>query len=53
LKISSQVIHESHGVRPPAQLVCVPPSTAKLSTTRRLFDTTSFVLPPRTFGSWS
>jgi hypothetical protein len=50
---SSQVIHEPHGVGPPAQLVCVPPSTAKLSVTRRSLDTTSLVLPPRTFGSGS
>jgi len=47
---SSQVIHEFHGVVPPAQLVSVPPRMAKVSRTSKLplgptMSTTTLVFP--------
>jgi hypothetical protein len=60
LTTSSHVIHDCHGVSPPAQFVEVPPRIAKdsrtyggvlLSTAR--VSTTSFVLPPNAVGLYS
>ena len=47
LTVSSQVIHDPHGMPPPAQFICVPLRLVNASATSPVGETRAVVVPPR------
>src|SRR5918994_2500639 len=52
LIVSSQVIHDPHGMAPPAQFICVPLRLVNASTTTPNDVTRLVVVPPRADESY-